>query len=299
MDSAIIAGSHGLIGSEVSKYFQERGIKTLRLGRKKRIQNSDNNNIYLPIEMKNIAELKTLIKKINFIPGKECVFFNFAWSGENKLTDGSFTTQLNNSIYSAEALKIAKDIGCCKYIDSGSMEETYAEKILNNDSKIDLTQENYAIAKITSRDISKIVAYLEKIDYVHTRISVPLDLELKKGGYITNVIKKIISNEEFESPKNTKIFNFISTRDIAEAYYLIGCKAENKSDYFIGNKQNSFTLKDFFDDITQMIKKEAYEESNNNYFIDKNFDTDPIRLDLGFESKMDLKSIVKEFINKK
>ena len=30
----------------------------------------------------------------------------------------------------------------------------------------------------------KLVAYLEKIDYVHTSLSVPLSPDLTKGGYV-------------------------------------------------------------------------------------------------------------------
>ena len=88
MKSAIISGSNGLIGSAVSNYFQENGIKTIRLGRKLMPPNEKKNDTYIQIEMRNISNLKNLLKKFNIKIGSECVFFNFAWSGDAKLTDG-------------------------------------------------------------------------------------------------------------------------------------------------------------------------------------------------------------------
>ena len=80
-----------------------------------------------------------------------------------------------NSIYTSEALKVAKDIGCEKFINFGSIQETLAETSLKNDLNFNTSQMNYTISKLASRDMCLMLGYLEKIDYIHTRLSVPID----------------------------------------------------------------------------------------------------------------------------
>ena len=111
-------------------------------------------------------------------------FLSFCMGGVDRLTDGNIEDQLKNVTFSANAIKVAKKIGCLKFVNSGTIEETYAEWHLNNKSKYNSSQANYAMAKLAARDMCKMVAYLEKIDYVHTRLSVPLSPDLTKGGYV-------------------------------------------------------------------------------------------------------------------
>ena len=142
--------------------------------------------------MEDILLLPEKIKKNNWDPEEECVFYNFAWGGDEKLTDGSFQAQFNNATFSANALLAAKKkkIGCSKFINVGTMEETFAENYLKNPTNVsppNRSQINYTCAKLASRDMCKILSYLEKIDYIHTRLSVPLSQSLDKGGYISSV----------------------------------------------------------------------------------------------------------------
>ena len=46
------------------------------------------------------------IKKIGWTPGDSCVFYNFAWSGNNGLTDGTIKDQLKNVTYSLPTVSL-------------------------------------------------------------------------------------------------------------------------------------------------------------------------------------------------
>lgn len=281
MKKAIITGATGLVGSYVSKYLANNGIEVLCLGRKQlnndeiRERFGSNNIEYLSIRMEDILSLSSELQKINWIPGKSCVFYNFAWGGSEKLTDGNFQDQFNNVIRSANAVLSAKEIGCIKFINSGTLEETYAEFFLNdtkNNPPYSSSQTDYAIAKLASRDMNKMVSYLQKIDYIHTRLSVPLDPELKKGGYISSVLRKIKDNLPYEIPKNKQLYDLILLEDVAKAYHLIGIYGKNKSDYFIGTSKPK-TLQEYFE-ISEKSKKgnlnkdisEKRENSNYEFF---------------------------------
>ena len=66
------------------------------------------------------------------------------------------------------------------------------------------------------------VSYLNKIDYIHTRISVPLDFSLIKGSYISSTLRKIVDKKNYEQPKNKQLFDIVSIADVARAYFNIG-----------------------------------------------------------------------------
>ena len=203
MKKAIITGASGLIGRSLAKYLTSINIDVLCLGR----QDWDSKHardyfgkgiVYMQLEMQNISLLSDKINDLNWEVGNDCVFYNFAWGGIKGLTDGSFEDQLRNAISSSLAIKAAKEIGCLKFINSGTLEETYAQSNIANGSPYSSSQENYAVAKLACRDMCSMIAYLEKIDYIHTRLSAPISPDLTAGGFISSTLRKIRNKEHLE-----------------------------------------------------------------------------------------------------
>ena len=290
IEKAIITGGAGLVGQSLARYLAKQNIDVLCLGRK-HLSTEDVKEIfgegisYLKLDLKNIDDLENKIEKFNWIPGNKCIFYHFAWSGVDRLTDGNIEDQLKNVTFSANAIKVAKKIGCLKFVNSGTIEETYAEWHLNKKSKYNSSQANYAMAKLAARDMCKMVAYLQKIDYVHTRLSVPLSPDLTKGGYVPKTLKKIISQEEYVAPENEQLFDIVSTEDASLAYYLIGLKGLNNSDYYIGYGK-PIVLKDYFSQFENYIKgSPIIEKDHSDIFSSDFFKTDLLQKDTGFESR--------------
>jgi nucleoside-diphosphate-sugar epimerase len=286
---AIITGATGLVGRYVARCLVKNDVDVLCIGRNN-LSQTDVDKIfgkgvtYLQLDMMDIVQLSKAIDNINWQPGHNCVFYHFAWSGAQKLTDGSAEDQLKNVTFSSTAIKAAKNIGCSKFINSGTIEETYAEWHLNKKSKFKSPQANYAIAKLASRDMCLMTAYLEKIDYIHTRLSVPLSPDLSIGGYIPQTLKKIITGENYNSPKNEQLFDMVSTEDIALAYYLLGSKGVNKSDYYIGCGKPT-TLKDYFSQFEKYIRGLSLEEGDySDIFSSYFFKTELLHKDTNFVS---------------
>ena len=269
MKKAIITGSTGLVGRAVVKHLFDYDIDVLCLGRRQ-LSTADiikifgREVVYLNVPMQSILSLDANLKLSKWTSDNQCVFYNFAWSGRERLTDGSFGNQLNNAIYAANAVKAAKQIGCIKFVNAGTIEETYVEKHLEKkeSTPYQSTQTDYSLAKLACRDMCKIVAYLEKIDYVHTRLSVPLDPELSMGSYVASTLRKILMREAYDAPINNKLFDIISVNDVARAYYLIGAGGRNKLDYFIGTGIPT-TLNHFFDKFEKLISGAGENDSNN------------------------------------
>ena len=284
---AIISGGTGLVGQSVARYLANNGVDVLCIGRSSLLNSSvyemfGKGVTYLKLDINDISDLDNKIKNIKWEPGSNCVFYHFAWSGNKRLSDGSPEEQLKNVTSSSLAIKAAKKIGCSKFINSGTIEETYAEWHLKMGSKFNSPQSNYAIAKLASRDMCLMTSYLEKIDYIHTRLSVPISPDLSIGGYVPQTLKKIISKEAYDLPKNKQLFDIVSTKDVAVAYYLIGQKGTNKSDYYIGCGKPT-TLQDYFLQFERYIKGLSHEQKEYRDIYSSNFfDVKSTYQDTGF-----------------
>lgn len=303
MQKAIITGSTGLLGMATARHLSDAGTPVLCIGRKSLSpseirHNFGHNATYLPLSMEKISSLEKETNKIEWDTNLDCIFYNFAWGGIKSLTDGTFEEQLKNAVHAAKAVKTAKEIGCSKFVNVGTLEETYVERHLKDQNlTYNVNQSNYALSKLASRNLCKMTAYLEKLDYVHTRLSAPLISDLSKGTYVASTLRKIFNGVPYEKPTNKQLFDIVLTEDIAKAFYLIGHHGKNKADYFIGTSQPD-TLAGYFQKFEQGLKglletSLTREVSNNNIF-----DTSELKLDTGFTPERNLLNVIKQIREK-
>ena len=296
MEKAIVTGASGLIGHNVINELLANGVKVLAIGRKERISynlfldSSINNLLYCQLDLENIEELPQKIKEMGWSTGESCVFYHFAWAGSKTLSDGTIDDQLKNVSYSANAVKIAKKLNCIKFVNSGSMEEAFVEKYLDNNWKIAEYHSNqgaYAVSKLSSRDMCLMVAYIEKIDYIHTRFSAVYNKDFSLKGYICSSLKRVLNGDPVSPPQNDQLFDLISIEDLAKSFYLIGRYGRNKANYFIGTGE-PLTLVDYFSKLENSLKGlkiEAKESSNDVNLIleQKDFDVLDLKKDIDLE----------------
>ena len=304
MKKAIINGATGMVGMAVTRYFASLGIETLCLGRQSLSPEDIRSNFgtgssYLSLAMEDLASLEEWVDLMAWAPGPECIFFNFAWRGCEKLADGSFGDQLNNAVHAAEAVRVAKKLGCIKFVNTGTLEESLVERFLagNRDYPYHSAQTDYALAKLAARDMCKMVAYLEKIDYVHTRLSVPLVPDLSRGTYVAATLKKIAEGMPYEAPSNKQLFDIVFLDDVARAYYLIGNNGKNKADYFIGTSKPA-TLAQYFARFERIVKNQCSEDADLVAATETDFfSTAAIHQDTGFVASTRLQDIIEKVRN--
>lgn len=299
MKKAIITGATGLVGLYVARYLSAMRISVLCLGRQSlsktaAIELFGDKISYLQLPMEDINSLEAQLNKIKWSPEGDCVFFHFAWQGDKRLTDGNFSAQLINASYAANAVRTAKKIGCVKFINAGTLEETYIERHLKSavNTIYQSQQSDYALAKLASRDLCKMVAYMEKIDYVHTRMSIPLAPDLSVGSYVAKTLKLISEKRAYTPPQNKALFDIISTEDVAHAYYLIGKFGLNTADYFIGTAHPA-TLAEYFDYFARHSHGEGKCTPENKHQDElKIFSIETLQRDTGFVPAVQFENIV-------
>ena len=77
-----------------------------------------------------MERISSLEKEIDQSNGTRAMiaFLQFCWSGV-KFTDGTFEEQMKNAVHAANAVKTA-EIGCSKFVNIGTLEETFVERYL-------------------------------------------------------------------------------------------------------------------------------------------------------------------------
>ncbi len=166
MRSAVVSGATGLVGSATAKLLTSQGFEVLALGRRQLSPTEveikfGSSASYLTIEMSQIRALPRKIRDETNFQGRECVFFHFAWSGNRGLTDGGLSAQLSNVKHAATVIEAASDLDCKKVVAAGTIQETHLERFLSGETLegSSTSQQDYAIAKLAARDMSKITAY--------------------------------------------------------------------------------------------------------------------------------------------
>ena len=298
MKSAIITGSTGLVGKAVAQFLSSQGVRVLCIGRRNLSPKEINlcfglNSLYLQLSSDRIEDLCAMLPSEGIFSLQDCVFFHFAWRGDKGLTDGTLSQQMKNAIYASRAVSIAKKIGCIKFINCGSLEETYIEQILIDPTLYtDFIRQNYAIAKLASRDLCKLTAYTNKIDLVHTRLSAPVSSDFSGNNFIELNLRKIRLGQEIETHKNMRTFDIINVDEVAIAYFKIGILGKNMANYYIGS-QTPGTLSEYFEYYKSFLNGNTLIKLGENSKLNLDiFDTNPLEIDTEFKPSESFLSII-------
>ncbi len=298
MKKAIVAGANGFVGSAVAAHLQSQGIEVLALSKSVRAFQT-NDYPSLVYDKDNPNKLESDLRNLNWKADESSVFFNFSWGGRETLTDGSLQDQLRNVENSVEAVNLAKKFGCSKFINCGTQEESFLEETLKNPAlDFKLTQINYAIAKLASRDYCKYTAYNLKIDYIHTRLSVPVSRTIVRENYIERTIREILAGKTYKTPENSNIFDIVSIDDVSEAYLRIGLNGKNRSNYFIGSGQPG-KLAEYFSYVWLVSKGIEIPRISTLESIERDlFDTTLVEKDTGYVPRIDFQEYLKRNLSK-
>lgn len=291
MKIAFVNGSTGLVGQHLIEYLCHQGIQVFALNRSPADSIiKDKWSILgvteIVLELADYDQLADILACRKYTSIGRSVFYHTAWSGTKSLTDGGIEKQMENVKLAAKVLTAAKAIGCGTFVNVGSSQEVFLEEDLL--MPCDISQSDYAIAKIAARDICRMLGYLNKIDVVHTTLSVPIDPSLARGGFIAKMLSRILEGRSVDIIKNKQLFDLILLPDLSRALYLIGCNAKNRSDYYIGNGRFK-TLQKHFDDFKAM--KVDNNGSDTDAPPSDRLNVRKIKKDLGFQAQIDLLSL--------
>ena len=244
MKQVIITGATGFIGSGFVQFLVDRGIDVLAMGRKDpgeinvRRYDKLRGATYLNLDMGSLEQLPSQLSRISWRVGSECIFFNLAWSGECGLSDLNVSAQLKNVAYVTTALEVAKELGCCRFIQVGTMEEAFTQQYLNLDHRKDKFYNRhviYSVAKLAAKTSLKLKASQLGMDLVYVRHSHVMGPDDTKDSFLQVTLLKLISGDELVFSTGEQYFDVVSLEDCALGYFLICQKGKPGKEYWVGS----------------------------------------------------------------
>ncbi|WML36763.1 NAD-dependent epimerase/dehydratase family protein [Clostridium sp. OS1-26] len=249
MKQAIVTGANGFIGSEVVKELINNNISVIALHRPNSFDKIPKSDLVQLVELdiNNILKLKDIIKE-----HKPDVFYHFAWEGVTEPGRSNAEVQLRNIQNTVNCVKVAKELGCKRFICSGSIMEretiasTYAQESRPGMGYI------YGAGKFAAHSISKSIAANIGIEHVWGVVTNTYGVGELSSRFINTTLRKIIKNEPLKFTAATQNYDFIYITDVAKAFYLIGEKGLPFCEYIIGSG-DAKPLRKFIEELQEEL----------------------------------------------
>ena len=254
MKKAIVTGATGFVGSCLVKDLVSRGVDVYAVVR------SEESDIKALQQLHNVKIVICSLDKILSLPALVLdrdieVFYHFAWEGTSGRDRDNIDLQLRNVQATCNAVSVASDIGCLKFVNAGSIMEYEAIQYIPKDGTLPRMGNIYSIAKQTSDFMAKTLAVSLNLNYINTIISNIYGDGEKSERLINTTIKKFLKKEKTSFTHGEQLYDFIYIKDAARAFYLVGERGKPFTSYYIGNPK-PHPLKDFIQRMRNVINKD-------------------------------------------
>ena len=246
----IVTGANGFLGSYLVKELIKNNIEVISV-----VHNKNSNIDSLPktgnkiiyCDMSEIEDLTILISDRDID-----LFYHFAWQGSAGKDRTDAKIQLENSIWTANCVRVAKVLGCRKFIGAGSiMEKETIAAIYSNGNKPGAAY-IYGTGKLTAHSISKSIAATIGIDHIWGMITNAYGPGEVSPRFINTTLRKIINKDELQFTSAVQNYDFVYVTDVAKAFYHIGVQGKAFHCYLIGSYKAK-PLKEFIIELRDEI----------------------------------------------
>lgn len=298
MKKVIVTGANGFVGSWFLKELSKNNIEIIAVV-KNHSSNIDNISLIEGVtivycELSNISNLHEIIKERDFD-----TFYHLAWEGSTGVERKNYKKQLLNVNFSCDAAKVAKELGCERFLVSGTITEKIAENILNLDVKAENTI--YGIAKHTTHNLLDVICNNLGIKYVWMRFSNVYGPNNFSGNIISYLLQELLKNNTPTFSKAEQPYDLVYVEDLVYAMYLLGDSDLNNSCYFLGSGSPQL-LKNYLIKTKNIFDKNAIiglgERKDDGLVYNKEwFDISSLVNDTGFKSKFTFEEGMTKTIN--
>ncbi|NLE26949.1 MAG: NAD-dependent epimerase/dehydratase family protein [Clostridiaceae bacterium] len=287
---AIVTGAMGFVGKWLVKELLQAGYQVVVLANRKPDQAETSVNadrvrwILCPMDAyQSIGKSLSEEGRIDF-------FFHFAWAGTSGNRRGDERIQLQNIAWACDAIRLANELGCTKFIHAGSIMEYDAVNLLNGSEYIANRNHLYSIAKLTADLMCKTLAADMALSYINVIISNIYGPGDGSGRFVSSMVRKMLAHEDIALTQGTQPYDFIYAADAVKAILLAAQRGEANQSYYIGN-----TVQRPLRDFVLEMKKTLNSDSRLHFgavtmkaqpLTYREFDTGRLEKDFGFKPEV-------------
>ena len=249
MKTAIITGANGFVGGALTRELLANDYKVYALDREGCCGNlpKDPRCIFIPCDL---ADMASLVEKISV--GEADMMFHFAWVGSAGSLRADTKMQLQNAQWTVDSLRVARELGCKRFICAGSiMEHETIAAAYTQGNKPGLGY-IYGSGKLVAHTMCMSVAADIGIDLLWPEITNAYGVGERSPRMINSTIQKCIRGEAPQFTAGTQNYDFVYIDDVARAFRLIGENGKPFHEYLIGSS-TARPLKEFLLEMKQAI----------------------------------------------
>lgn len=241
MENVIITGADGFIGSYTVNHFLKEGksVLALDMGVDPRRLQAHHNLIYKQCDISNRDELLRIIPK-----GEYDTLIHFAWAGSAGEARVNYNLQMQNALNTVECVKVAKELGCSRFVCAGSIMEYEVEAAIHSQGSRPGMGYIYGMGKHIAHCMCKSVAANIGIDLLWPMITNAYGVGELSPRFVNTTLRKIIDGEPLQFTAATQNYDFVYVSDVAKAFYQVAEKGKPFCEYMIGSG-NARPLKEF------------------------------------------------------
>lgn len=287
MDKVIITGADGFVGSYTVKYFLEQGVMVLALDMGETPRRLDAH----PLLSYKRCDITDIGMMLDVIPtGEYDTFIHFAWAGSAGAARMDYQLQMNNALNTVACLKVAKTLGCKRFVCAGSIMEYEVEAAIHSQGSRPGMGYIYGMGKHIAHCMCKSIAADIGIELVWPMITNAYGAGELSPRFVNTTLRKIINKEPLQFTAATQNYDFVYVTDVARAFYLIAKNGKPFCEYMIGSS-TARPLKEFILEMQQALAPEQTPLFGDIPFTGTNmplsvFDTSAAEADCGFKAQV-------------
>ena len=249
MKKVIVTGANGFVGSALVKELIANEIEVIALDLEGHNDNLPKNRFvrFYPFELSNVFKFKDRLKETDID-----TFYHMAGSGSAGSARADVTLQLSNVAWTVDCLRLAKEIGCERFVNAGSIMELETISAVYQEENRPGLGYIYGSGKLAAHTMCKAIAADIGIDIIWAMITNAYGPGEKSPRMVNSAIQKCIRGETLEFTEATQNYDFVYIDDVARAFRMIGEKGKAFCEYMIGSS-NAKPLKEFLIEMKEAI----------------------------------------------
>jgi len=248
INKIVITGATGMIGAALARCAVKEGVEVLCIVRKDsgRLGNIPKSD-WVKVEYCDINEYCSLN-----LSGSYDVFYHLAWEKTFGASRDDVDIQVNNIQYTLDAVRLAKRLGCKKFIGAGSQAEYgIVTKPLKPDTPVN-PESGYGIAKYAAGKLSRLLCSQLDLQFNWARILSVFDPLDGANTLIMYTINEFQAGRSPELTKCEQVWDYLYCDDAARAFLAIGKNGVDGKNYPLGSG-NKKKLSEYIEAIRDII----------------------------------------------
>ena len=185
----------------------------------------------------------------------ECdVYYHYAWSNTRSEERRNVFLQEPNIQYTLDAVKLAKRMGCKRFIGAGSQAEYgRVSGVIGSETPVN-PEVAYGIVKYAAGKMAKILCNELEMECIWTRTFSVYGIGDNVTTLVMHAIDKLLKKEKPSFTKAEQQWDYLYSKDAGKAFFLIGECGKPGKTYCIGSGK-SRPLKEYIISIRDEIDK--------------------------------------------